>query len=238
MEKENLKLFKAELARLKKRMRVFKIVIIVLGLLVSVLSFLTIRNYTQSGNSIVTQKIIVQDRNGNDRIIISPEISSSQSRQRSDTLEGILILDEKGTDRVVLGATPSIQSNGEVVYRWQRSVPYGLAFNDSKGNERGGFGYYDSRDYVSFGMDYSSGEGLNMFVSEKGHYGQKVGIVMQAQEKGQVVYLGASENLETMLNLDVPGKARLSLGIDSAGDSYLKHFNYPEDKSRILLGSK
>ncbi len=226
-----------DLKRLKRNVFFFQITTIVL-LAALVYFFWNAPNDSDYQDTITTKRLVVQDENGNDRIIISPKISLSDTRQRTDTLEGILILDKHGIDRVVLGATPTIQVSGEVVPRWQNSVPYGLAFNDKLGNERGGFGYYDSRDYVSFGMDFSTGEGLNMFVAEKGHYGQKVGLVMQAQDKGQVIYLGSSENLETMLNFDAPGKGRVSLTIDSTGESNIKHFDYMEDKSKTLLNSK
>ena len=175
-----------DLKRLKRNVFFFQITTIVL-LAALVYFFWNAPNDSDYQDTITTKRLVVQDENGNDRIIISPKISLSDTRQRTDTLEGILILDKHGIDRVVLGATPTIQVSGEVVPRWQNSVPYGLAFNDKLGNERGGFGYYDSRDYVSFGMDFSTGEGLNMFVAEKGHYGQKVGLVMQAQDKGQVI---------------------------------------------------
>lgn len=61
---------------------------------------------------------------------------------------------------------------------------------------------------------------------------------MQTQEKGQVIYLESSENLETMLNLDAPGKGRISFAIDSLGEPYVKYFNYLKDKSGVLLKLK
>ena len=237
MEQDSINTVKEQVDRLRKRVFVLQGALLLVGAAILISFFVRDQKRTAHFDSIVTQQLIVQDANGQDRIIISPVIAASASRHRSDTLEGILILDENGTDRVALGATPTIQANGEVVHRWENSVPYGLAFNDGQGNERGGFGYYDSRDYVSFGMDYSTGEGLNMFVAEQGHYGQKVGLVMQSQEQGQVVYLGSSQRQETMLNLDVPQAGRIAFAIDSSGEATIRHFDYVQDQRRLLLNS-
>lgn len=186
---------------------------------------------------IVAKEIIVQDEYGNDRIILSAAIGETKTRQRTDKLEGMLILDEHGTDRVVVGATPTIHADGQIVTRINDSNPYGFAFNDQTGNERGGFGFYDDRGFVSFGMDNRTGEGLTMFVADDNHYGQKVGLVMQREGGGQVVYLGANQNNEAMLNLDVPDKGRLSILIDSAAQAKITSYNYSQQASEVLVES-
>ena len=190
-----------------------------------------------SFDTITAKQILVTDNFGRERVIISSQISSANFRKRNDTLSGILVLDENGIDRVALGSTPTIQSNGEITRRIDNSNPYGLTFNDSLGNERGGFGYYDNRGYVSFSMNNKTGEVLNMFVADENHYGQKVGIIMQSGSKGQLVYLGSSENMGTMLNLDFPSKGRISLVIDSTGNATINHIDYQKIRKRVLLDS-
>lgn len=193
--------------------------------------------HTTSFDRLYANEIIIKDKNGNDRIIISPQISSGSSRVRKDTLEGILIMDEKGVDRVVLGATPTILSRDKIVGRVENDFPYGFVFNDSKGNERGGFGYYAGRGLVSFGMDNAFGEGLTMFVADKDFYGQKVGLVMNGDDGGQRVYMGANNIGETMLNLDTPAKGRFSISIDSLATGKIKHFDYQTESEKTLLES-
>jgi hypothetical protein len=237
MNTEEIVNIKQELKRLKQRNLLIQIAMLI------ILTLIIISSYLKEGRDpaftrITAREIVIQDKHGNDRIIISPEIMSSHSRVRNDTLEGILILDKYGTDRIVLGATPTIQSSGTIVNRIDNSSPYGFVFNDSLGNERGGFGFYDSRGLVSFGMDNNTGEGLTMFVADDNLYGQKVGLVMQSASNGQVVYLGSNQQMETMLNLDAPGKGRLSFQIDSTAHASVKHFDYVQDARSVLLKSQ
>lgn len=234
--KDELEKLKEEIRFLKSRNRIFSIIFISFLTIVVALSFSV--NEKGSFDRITAKEIIVIDEHGNERIIMSSSISTSKSRLRADTLEGILMLDKNGTDRIVLGATPTIQSNGNIVRRVENSKPIGLTFNDSLGNERGGFGFYDSRGLVSFGMDNQTGEGLTMFVADDNLYGQKVGLVMNSDTSGQVVYLGSSQDKITMLNLDIPDKGRLSIKIDSTASSTIEHFDYMNNTNSVLVKSK
>lgn len=233
--KEELENLKEEVKLLKRRSSFLQIIILVMFIAGIVMSFT--KNKDNTFKRISANEIVIVDENGNERIILSSMISRSKSRLRTDTLGGILILDERGIDRIVLGSTPTIQSNGRIVKRINNSNPVGFTFNDSIGNERGGFGYYDSRGIVSFGMDNKSGEGLTMFVADDNLYGQKVGLAMNSSSEGQVVYLGSSQDKKTMLNLDVPNKGRLSILIDSTGNSSLTNFNYLNGSTQVLSRS-
>ncbi len=223
-----------EIAALKRKSRLLQAILLLIVVYLLVSGWIGNRNKGRF-ERVTANEIVVRDSDGHDRIILSPQIVASQTRLRSDTLEGILILDRNGTDRVLLGATPTIQSEGTIMKRVDNSVPWGFAFNDSLGNERGGFGYYDSRGLVSFGMDNRSGEGLTMFVADGNLYGQKVGLVMQQENAGQAVYLGASQEGQTMLNLDAPGKGRISLSIDSMAGVSFNHYDNLKQTSRMLV---
>jgi hypothetical protein len=189
-------------------------------------------------NRVEAREIVVKDRDGKDRILISPRIAASASRIRKDTLEGILILDAGGADRVVLGATPTIQFRGKIIRRAENDFPYGFAFNDASGNERGGLGYYARRGLVSFGMDHPDGaEGIAFFVADDHFYGQQAGMVVNAKSGGQAVYIGASTAGETMVNLDAPQQGRLSLSIDSTAKARVRHFDYGSGWESVLLES-
>lgn len=233
--KNELDNLKAEIGLLKQRNKLFQTVIVAIFIIGIAMSF-TSKN-GKFFKRIVANEIVIIDKNGNERVLLSAIISQSKSRIRTDTLGGILIMDEKGIDRIVLGSTPTIQSNGRIVKRIDNSNPIGFTFNDSIGNERGGFGFYDSRGIVSFGMDNKNGEGLTMFVADDNLWGQKVGLAMNSGNDGQVVYLGSSQDKKTILNLDVPNKGRLSILIDSTGNSTLTNFNYLENSTQVLSKS-
>lgn len=193
---------------------------------------------TKNFDSIRTKEIIVFDEDGKDRIIISPTISSTKTRTRNDTLSGVLILDEKGNDRVILGASPSVNINGKIV---KRSIngPYGLAFNDENGMEKGGIGYYSDKQLSVLGLDGPSGEGIVLFVPEKELFGQKAGILINdPQAGGQLFYLGANTNGDRIINMDVQNKGRLSFKMDTTLSAKIILYDYINNKEDILLKSK
>ena len=226
-----------EVRSLNSKLRFQGLTLLFIPCLLFLFAFTTMRN--EYFDQLTTKTLIVQDAKGNDRIIISPEISETKSRIRKDTLEGIVILDEHGYDRVVLGATPTALVNNRLVRRAENDFPYGYAFNDKKGNERGGFGYYADRGMVSFGMDHSNGqEALVMFVADKEFYGQKAGIVINDPKGGQQLYAGSNVLGETMLNLDVPSKTRLSMHVDSTGISTVSHYDYKLRSDKVFISSQ
>ena len=122
---------------------------LLLLIIASGLSFLTITSFiskkAETYNSIRTKELIVEDKYGNDRIIISPLISLSKTRIRKDTLSGVLVLDENGNDRVVLGASPTVNIDGKIIKR-STNGPYGLAFNDESKKE--GLVTMQTRDFL------------------------------------------------------------------------------------------
>ena len=205
-------------------------------------SFLIVTGFisekSKSFSSIRTKELIVEDKNGNDRIIISPIISSSKTRIRKDTLSGVLVLDEHGNDRVVLGASPTVNINGKIIKR-STNGPYGLAFNDENGIEKGGLGYYTDKGLSALGLDGPSGEGIVLFVPKKEMFGQKAGIIINdPQYGGQLFYIGANTKGERIINMDVQGKGRLSIEMDSTSSANFKYFDYLNNTERVLLKSK
>lgn len=211
-------------------------------ILVSGVSFLTVSGFmtkkSESFNSIRTRELIVEDKNGKDRIIISPEISTSKTRIRKDTLSGVLVLDENGNDRVILGASPSANVNGKIIKR-SLNGPYGLAFNDENGAEKGGLGYYSDKGLSVLGLDGPSGEGIVLFVPKKEMFGQKAGIIINdPQRGGQLFYIGANVKGERIINMDVQGKGRLSIEMDSTSSTNFKYFDNLSNTEKVLLRSK
>ncbi len=187
--------------------------------------------------SLRVQELIIEDANGNERIILASQITAYISRHRKDTLSGILILDKNGRDRVLVGASPTYQKNGKLLKRSSSDVPYGMVFNNENGDERGGFGYYSDRKVAALGIDGPGGEGIAMFVPEKELFGQKVGMIVNDPQKGgQLIYLGSSVSGQTMLLLDTPGKGRISHAIDSTANFEINHSL--NEKSKKLLSTK
>ena len=211
---------------------------ILLGIAVTLFSITALgsaRNLSISAtDSVRTKELIIEDEQGNPRIVLSSNIADIEGRKRTDKLEGILLMDEEGVDRAVLGLTPTFQRNGKMSSRGKPG-PMGLVFNDEKGDERGGFGYYEDKKIVALGMDRSVGEGLAMFVADEGLFGQKVGFVMSNEKRQQVVYLGATTAGDSMLILDTPEKGRLSFVMDADGVPGATHSDRESGKEVKLL---
>lgn len=122
--------------------------------------------------------LVIHDENGHPRIAMGFPIDH-QFRTRKDTLSGIILLDETGLDRVHLGPHGPLFLGGEY-YPRTNNEGWSLFFNDSKGEERSGYGFNDSDNSVGLGMDYGGEHG------------------------GEAIYLHASPNLAFMtINADL-----------------------------------
>ncbi|NUM42377.1 MAG: hypothetical protein HUU45_12190 [Leptospiraceae bacterium] len=219
-----------------RRKNFFLLLIIVSGITYFTLTGFNSKN-TVFFDSIKTKELIVVDNNGNERIIISPMISSTKTRTRTDTLSGVLVLDENGNDRVILGASPNVNINGKIVRR-ATNGPYGLAFNDENGVEKGGIGYYSDKRLSVLGLDGPSGEGIVLFVPEKELFGQKAGIIINdPQAGGQLFYIGANTKGERIINMDVQNKGRFSFEMDTTPSAKISFYDYFNNKEKILLKS-
>ncbi|MBL7728310.1 MAG: hypothetical protein JNM68_11510 [Dinghuibacter sp.] len=203
------------------------------GILVSSFTHKRITSF----ESIRTKEMIIEDRHGTDRIIIAPEITVSKNRQRNDTLCGVLVLDEQGQDRVILGASPTVKINGNIIKR-ATNGPYGIAFNDEQGTEKGGLGYYADKGLAALGLDGPGGEGIVLFVPQKELFGQKAGILINDPKNGgQLIYIGANLQGERMINMDVAGKGRFSITIDSTASAKMKYYNYTRNTEKTVLSA-
>jgi hypothetical protein len=220
-----------------KRKNTFLSLLITLGILL----FIVTNFIPQKSNkftSIRTKEIIVEDNNGNDRIIISSAISSSKTRDRKDTLIGVLVLDALGNDRVILGSSPTVNIDGKIIKR-STNGPYGIAFNDENGIEKGGLGYYADKGLSVLGLDGPSGEGIVLFVPQKELFGQKAGLIINDPQKGgQLFYIGANIKGDRIINMDVQGKGRFSIEMDSTTSTNFKYFDYINETEKLLLKTK
>lgn len=153
--------------------------------------------------------IIVVDENGRERILIGAPIPISKDRIRTDaaravaawgknfppqyvdwykgyrhSVNGMLVLDEGGFDRVAVGDRLPDPNIGKRI-----GDQSGILFNDEKGFERGAFGFIktDERSRVVLGLDSQKGEAATISVLEDGSTGLRVA------RRGQSSFLGFLE---------------------------------------------
>ena len=189
MEKEVL----SRLNRLEKSYNRLKVISISAVLLLLVAFFGL--GFTNVDPEIIrTKGIIVEDENGRDRILIGAPIPFSKDRVRTDTAlvrkywadevradpdqymkwyseyyhgtEGIIIMNEQGFDRVLLGDKLADSNVGTRLFE-----AAGITWNDEMGFERGGAGVNTSEDgttRAAMGLDNPNGEAVHLVSLEDG----------------------------------------------------------------------
>lgn len=141
--------------------------------------------------------IIVEDSKGRDRILIGSPIPHSNDRVRTDSTkvrkywgksyedmenqymtwykkykndaEGIVIMNEEGFDRVLLGDKLSDPNTGQRMFELA-----GILWNDKQGWELGGAGVNSTKDGKSrsiIGVDSEEGEAVHLIALEDGSKG-------------------------------------------------------------------
>ena len=137
------------------------------------------------GDIIRARGIVIVDAEGRDRILIGAPIPASTQRIRSDfakakrawgshfpdfdwyrglehSTNGILVLDERGYDRIVLGDPVPDPRIGK-----RLSPVSGVAVNDQDGLERTGWGFFPALNRTVIGLDSPDGtEGVMIAVLE------------------------------------------------------------------------
>jgi len=180
--------------RLEKNIRSLRATVLLLVLVIVTGSSLAMLS-SKGGDILRTQGLIIEDAEGNPRILIGVPFPEVKERKRDERTAGILFLDEKGIDRIAIGSpTPNPQIKGTVVKRMSPAT--GIQINDLNGNERSGYGIMNSGSVV-LGMDYESGEGLGLFISKELGY---AGVLINGDKKppnNQRVFIGTSLKKES-----------------------------------------
>lgn len=145
--------------------------------------------------------IVIEDSSGRDRILIGAPIPFSKDRVRTDTnrvrkfwakefeedaekymdwyknyyhgAEGIVIMNENGFDRVLLGDKLADPNTGKRMFE-----PAGILWNDKEGWELGGAGVNTTKDGKSrsvIGVDDKDGEAVHIIALEDGTKGLVIG---------------------------------------------------------------
>lgn len=161
--------------------------------------------------------IIIEDSAGKDRILIGAPIPFSNDRVRTDTnlvrkywakefeedadkymewyknyyhgAEGIVIMNENGFDRVLLGDKLADPNTGKRMFE-----PAGILWNNKEGWELGGAGVNttaDGKARAVIGVDDSEGEAVHIIALEDGTKGLVIGgergrlIIGMSKQNGQ-----------------------------------------------------
>jgi hypothetical protein len=203
--------------RLHREVRVLKILVAVLsGLFISFL-FLAFTQMSEKDDIIRVKGIIVQDESGNDRILIGAPVPDSKNRIRSNfeqaqttwgkryprfdwykglnnATNGIVILDDKGFDRLAIGDPVPDPNIGKRI-----AASSGIVINDKEGFERTGWGFFPEKNRVVLGLDDDKGmEGATLSILEDGN----VGLSINAGRSS--IYLGNAP--PKSFTTDLPGR--------------------------------
>ena len=207
-------------ARLERQIKILKLA--VLGLAVVFSAVLTMAMLDENSAKILrVQGLIIEDADGTPRILVGAPFPDVEERQRTDTTTGLVLLDEKGIDRLSFGypALPP-QAKGQVIERITTHA--GFVVNDTDGDERTGYGVTD-QGQVILGMDYKGREALILYVDPKGY----TGVIINGEKNppyNQRVFLGTdnksgSEHGILVLN-DSQGTARTMYHLDEGKMSW------------------
>ena len=152
--------------------------------------------------------LIIEDQAGRERILLGAPIPEAANRVRTDTARlrelwgpqhpdieaymdsyreyehganGLVILNEDGFDRLILGEETPDPHVGKRI-----APSTGLVVHDRIGFERGGFGVLsrEDSDYVALGLDSSRGEAVSIIAYDEG----MVGVYLN--EGGDFMFLG------------------------------------------------
>jgi uncharacterized protein YnzC (UPF0291/DUF896 family) len=184
-----------EITKIKRQLKIQGVLITFLTIVALISLYYNIRKTDYTENVITTKGIRIIDEHGNDRILIGAPIPLSESRIRDDykkvekaygdwfppeanflsifknqvnnSMNGILILDKKGYDKLSFGdPVPDL-------FMGKRVGPStGVAINDSVGVERSGYGLikFPDRYRVTLGFDREDGlEGMIFGLDDNGN---------------------------------------------------------------------
>lgn len=173
---------------LKRQVKNLKTAVALLAVIISAGLFAAMTN-TADDAIIRTKGLIIEDADGNPRILLGAPFPQVEARKRQDQTTGFVLMDENGVDRVTIGSPTLVpQIKGQVVDRISGQA--GIVVNDKNGDEKTGYGVLDTGQVV-LGMDYPGQEALVLYVDPNGY----TGIIINGQKKPpyhQRVFLGTN----------------------------------------------
>lgn len=198
----------SKIKSLEKQIKIQTLLIVILSLAVA---WLFTKNNTN--DILYTKGLVIVDENETPRMAMGFPIDNAV-RHRTDTLNGLAFMDEKGMDRIHLGPHGKLFLGGK--YQDRLNNGWSLFFNDSKGEERSGYGFSDDDNSVGLGMDYG------------GEYG------------GEAIYLYAAPNIAFMtINADLQEnegiRDRIVLWHETDKDLSIAKLSDAQKDGRIIL---
>ena len=213
---------------LEKQIRFLRTYAILTSLVVVILAFAGFSR-NQSPDVIRTRGIIVEDSLGRERILIGAPIPNAENRVRTDMdrvadvwgrrfpqqymdewypdyrhdMNGMLVLDANGFDRLALGQDVPDPNIGKRIARGT-----GMLINDSLGFERSGYSLLtvNGEDRIVLGLDNNSGEALTLVVDDAGRIG------FSSRDGGNSIDLG------TLVFEDSTGTSHSAFGLQVRGN--------------------
>jgi hypothetical protein len=168
--------------------------------------------------------LIIVDEEGNERILLGAPVSSVSSRAQKGAGCAIVLLEANGKDRLLLGENTAYLRDGG---SHKRERGYALLVHDAKGDERGGFGCFDSGKVV-IALDRKSpdSDGVGMMVDDSIDFaGLTVNHKMKDRGYVQAMVFGVQKG-SCYLNMDDPtGRRRMSFDFPPEGAARLQLFD-------------
>ncbi len=225
MEQHNLEALRDRIERLEKRLRLFYLAGGLAAVLLVMLAGTTLQTGNAQSNSsaniLRARGLVIVDEQGRERILLGAPIPPAANRVRSDQarvkeiwakrfpkeyrkwyqeyrhdMNGLLVLDEKGFDRVAIGDRVPDPNIGKRI-----GPQTGMIINDEQGFERSGYGLIKVNDLyrVVLGLDSAKGqEGLTLALLDEG------GVGLSMQDEDRTLYLGSEPPRSSMTRLAEP----------------------------------
>jgi hypothetical protein len=191
----------SEIIQLKKQLQWMRWYILISSTVILLCIFSSFNGSEQKFDIIRAKGIVIEDSMGRDRILIGSPVPFSKSRVRTDTqmvrkywasqfedqanqymewykdyyhgAEGMVIMNEKGFDRVLLGDKLADPNTGRRMFE-----PAGIVWNNKDGWELGGAGVNTTKDGKArsvMGVDDQDGEAVHIIALEDGTKGIVIG---------------------------------------------------------------
>lgn len=183
-----------EILRLRKDVRILKLYSVVLTSAALIACLAAFQAHRSDDQILRARGIVIVDAAGHERILIGAPIPAATNRVRTDTarvrqiwgpqfpkeylkyyktyrnsMNGMLVLDEHGFDRVAIGDSVPDPNIGQRI-----GAGTGMVINDAQGYERSGYNLirYGGHDRIVIGLDDDSGnEGVTLGVIDSGRVG-------------------------------------------------------------------
>ena len=135
--------------------------------------------------------------------------------ERADILRarGLIIVDEKGVERIVMGAPVPDPPQGKRV-----APGNGIVFQDAKGRERGGIGVLDDGRIV-YALDSEKCDRVGLFVFPGGQSGL---MINDDNMNGRIALVTEPDGTSKLRFYDGSGKERMVLGVAKDGTAAIE----------------